>query len=110
MLEALPLSAPPPPTHRQVSCLSVSVISEFQPSLNWRIKMHSIQIVECIASFAFDCCTCLIVISSFPSRLNLSPTVLGPPLFPPTTLCLAISAQAPPVLGSQTIEDGSVSV
>ena len=43
--------------------------------------MHSIQTMECIASFAFDFCTCLMLISSHSSK-NLG---LIPPL--PPTLC-----------------------
>ena len=43
----------PPCAGSDLLCLSVSLISEVQPRMSWRIRMHSIWTVECIASFAF---------------------------------------------------------
>ena len=64
--------------------------------------MHSIQIVQCIASFAFDFCTCLMVISSHSSPLNpgLTPKGVQPfrlhPILPTLLGCSLVVRQRLP--------------
>ena len=72
---ASPTPPPPKVSAGWVFALSVTLILEVQPGTRSELEMHSFQIWECIASFAFHSAPVSVghFIPSIPNKASLSP-------------------------------------
>ena len=87
-----------------VSVLSVPLIAEVQPGLNWRIKMHSFQNVECITSLVLILHIFISINFNCHSNFNLS--IRFGPQPPPPPGCLAFFCSRVYARAVRTCESG----